>query len=358
MIKQRDVYAVVLAGGLGTRFWPLSRESCPKQFLPIFGGRSLFQETLLRIKDQARPGNILIITNKHYAGRIRQQLGALKLSGCRLLLEPEGKNTAAAICWAAMEIHDRDPEARMLVFPSDHFISNRRSFARGIKQALELAGDGYLVTFGIRPTRPETGYGYLKVRKSQQEGKALWLVEEFIEKPIKKRAEEFFRRKNYFWNSGMFAWKAEVILKEFQRHLPALYGALRRGLNGRSVAKVWTGLPCLSVDYGILEKTDRIAAIPSEDLGWSDLGSWEALIQFSTKDKNGNIVKGNVLSVDTQNSLVWGQKRMVAAIGLQDMVVVDTDDALLVCRADSAQRVRDIVAMLKGGKRKSGKVLY
>jgi len=352
MVKKSDIYAVILAGGSGTRFWPLSRTQKPKQFLSLLGKDSLFQKAVKRASKSVVPKNIIVITNKQYARIVGSQLSGLKVPKSNILLEPEGKNTAPAICWAAFCIQKRNKNALMIVLPSDHLILNQKAFGQTIKRALVLAEKDYLVTLGIKPTRPETGYGYIKSKKKKLGVSSGYEVEKFIEKPNLKKAKSFFKQKLYSWNSGMFVWKNEVILKEFQKRLPKAYKAFCGTKNINAPEAIWKRLPSISIDYGIMEKAKKVAVIPTKSLGWSDLGSWESLKKILKKDRKGNIIKGDVLNLSAQNSLVWSQKRFVAVEGIENIIVVDTDDALLVCKADNSQKVRSIVESLKKKNRK------
>ncbi len=351
-MRSSNYYAVILAGGSGTRFWPVSRESSPKQFLNITGTGTLFQETLARIKPLISGSHVFIVTNRSYSKVIEQQMARFRIPKANLLLEPERKNTAPAIAWAAAKIHKKNANAVIAVLPSDHLISKRSKFLAVLKKAIHLAEKDYLVTLGIMPRRPETGYGYLKTVKTKVNGQQVIKVQEFTEKPSLSKAKQFIKRKNYYWNSGMFVWKTSTILSEFKKHLPGVH----RLINGRTCSTymrtVWHRMPNISIDYGILEKAKNVAAVPASDIGWSDLGSWESLMEVSSKNRQGNIFKGDIIPVDCKNTLVWGQKKVIAPIGLNDMVIVDTPDALLVCPKDRAQDVRKVVNALSAKKRK------
>jgi len=342
MKQDKNLYAVILAGGSGTRFWPRSRRNLPKQFLPILGQESLFQMTLKRIRACVAPDHVYIVTNQQYKKIILQQTRSLTIPGRNILLEPEGKNTAPAICWAAIRIYQHNKDAVMAVLPSDHLIARPLQFLHLLNKAVSLARSRFLVTFGIVPTRPETGFGYIKATKV----KDVWKVDRFIEKPDARRAKRFVTAHNYFWNSGMFVWRCEDILDAFRKYLPKVFHLLMR-FRGKNVSRFWEDLPNISVDYGILEKARNVAVIPARDLGWSDLGSWEALSEVLSADKKGNIFKGNIINIDSKNTFIQGDKRLIAAVGLQDMIIVDTDDALLVCPKDKSQDVKTIVERLK-----------
>jgi len=358
MSKNKNLYAVILAGGSGTRFWPVSRKSNPKQFLNITGKGTLFQETLARIKPKINSANIFIVTNMAYRRAIERQIARFKIPKANILLEPEGKNTAPAICWAAARIHKINPDAVMAVLPSDHLIVKPGKFLKTLGEAVRLAKNDYLVTLGIVPTRPETGYGYLKTKKVNVKGRRIIKVERFTEKPSLTKAKQFVRQKRYFWNSGMFVWRSAVVLEAFKRHLPNIYKGLvgthlRPAPSGKDyIKRIWGKLPNISVDYGILEKARNVSAVPASGIGWSDLGSWESLTEVLAGDKDGNIFKGDVLSVNCKNTLVWGDKRIIAPVGLNNTVIIDTPDALLVCPKDQSQNVRSVVNALKSKKRR------
>lgn len=343
-----NLYAVILAGGSGTRFWPLSRKSNPKQFLNMIGERSLLQETIARISPRVKGPHILIVTNKDHLQKIRQQTAAFRIPRQNILPEPEGKNTAPAIAWAAAHIHAKDKNAVMMILPSDHLISNPKAFLHYVDEAVKLAEQKYLVTMGIVPTRPETGYGYLNIQSFKRFSKTIYKVKKFTEKPSLETARRFVQARTYLWNSGMFIWKTSVILDAFARHLPEVAEAFAsyRG----SVKGFWSRLPGISIDYGILEKSNHVVTVPAKDMGWSDLGSWESLAEIHKKDAHGNATRGPVIQLHCKDSLVFADKKMVSVIGLDNLIVVDTPDALLICKKDQSQYVRDIVATLKKNK--------
>lgn len=345
-MKRSKRYAVILAGGSGTRFWPLSRRDKPKQFLPLWQGQSLFQATLDRIKGVIPTENIVVVSGQCLARPLAAAIKGRGIPSANVLLEPDGKNTAPAICWAAAKIFGRDKAAEMVVLPADHVVKFPRVFKSCLTWAFAVAQEQYLVTLGIPPTRPEIGYGYIKVRSALASGKKNFLVDKFTEKPDLIKARKFLASGRYFWNSGMFVWRADQILTEFSIHLPAVYEKIFNHSDSQ-VRRAWSTLPNISIDYAILEKAEHVAMVPAQGMGWSDVGSWESLHELLPKDKQGNVFKGRVIPIAARDSLVYGGDRPVAVVGLKDVVIVDTADALLVCRREKTQNVRDVVARLK-----------
>jgi len=352
MKNNPHTYAVILAGGSGTRFWPMSRSHKPKQFLKIIGEDTLFQKTIKRVLPLIAPANVFIVTNAKFKSEIQRQIAFCKIPSANILLEPEGKNTAPAIGWAAACIYQKDPQALLAVLPSDHLILDEQKYRHILMKAFDLAQQKLLVTFGIVPTRPETGYGYLKIKKGQHNGKPVNVVEKFTEKPSLKVAQKLLQAKNYWWNSGMFVWKAEIILHEFEHYLTPMFNILAKGVDQKSINRNWKQIKGISIDYGILEKSRRVVAVEAKDIGWSDLGSWESLFEVLSKDRNHNIHKGNVIDVHSKNTLVWSHKKLIATVGLKDMIVIDTEDALLVCPKTASQSVREIVQLLNKDNRR------
>ena len=286
-MKKRDIYAVILAGGSGTRFWPQSRRLLPKQFLPIVGPKTLFEMTCQRILKKVYPENIFILTNKDHKKITQSQIKAFGIPFANVLCEPVGKNTAPAIAWAAGWLHKKNPRSVMMVLPSDHYIRYTNNYLKVLQQALELAQLEHLVTLGVVPTRPDTGYGYLKVATIKPSKKQVLHVEKFTEKPGLSMAKRFLKSKKYLWNSGMFFWKTATVLEEYKQKLPSIYKALSAGIRQRDITRKWKGLPAISVDYGILEKSQNVVAVPAQSIGWSDLGSWESLYDQLVKDNSG-----------------------------------------------------------------------
>jgi mannose-1-phosphate guanylyltransferase / mannose-6-phosphate isomerase len=353
MSSLNHLYAVVLAGGEGNRFWPLSRRTAPKQFLRIAGRRTLLQQTLGRVAPPLPSERVVIVTNRAYQHDVQWQLGDAirRPDSVHLLLEPSARNTAPALALAASSLVACDPQALMLVLPSDHAISPVRAFWETIRRALPLAAAGELVTFGIVPTGPTSAYGYIK-RGAAVKGEG-YRIERFIEKPHQAVARRLLQRGGYYWNSGLFLWRAATLLEELSRHAPrfaAPLAAMRRARGTRSeqksVERAFGRMPDVSIDYAVMERTSRAVVVPAR-FRWSDLGSLTALSELAPKDRADNVIFGEVLTLDTADSILYGGRRLLAAIGLRGMVVVDTPDALLVCPKPQAQRVKELVGVLK-----------
>ena len=377
-----DVYAIILAGGSGTRFWPLSRETCPKQMLQIVGEESLLRQTIKRINGFVPPKNIWIVTTEDKAQDIKfhiEPLGSLAKE-IQFIKEPLGRNTAPAIGLAAVYLHHLSPESVMMVMPSDHAIPNTEKFLSDLRLAIQGAMEDYLITFGIKPSRPETGYGYIQTNGfPKTEVKGLFRVERFVEKPDLETAKTYMSEGSYFWNSGIFVWKTSKILSEIENHLPSLYKALKQIENlllqseineiDRTNPKnqihalthshidafshqpdrlkvIYRSIENISIDYGIMERSQDALMVPAT-FEWSDLGSWTALDEIIEKDEAGNIRRGNTVDIDSQNSIIFSGQRLVATIGLRDMVVVDTPDATLVTPKERVQDVKKIVDNLR-----------
>jgi mannose-1-phosphate guanylyltransferase/mannose-6-phosphate isomerase len=366
-----NIHAVILAGGSGVRFWPLSRETSPKQMLQIVGEDTLLRQTIKRINGFVPPENIWIVTTEDKAQSIRFHLDPLGTLAKKIkfINEPLGRNTAPAVGLTAIYLHHLSPESIMIVLPSDHAIPETEKFLKDLKVAIQGAKKDYLVTFGIKPTRPETGYGYIKVKKpSKTKPKGLLKVDRFFEKPDLKTAKKYLSDGGYFWNSGIFIFKTSKILSELQKHLPSLHKTLKKIesllfvpnkqmtqlpndlMTNDSMTQLlndlYSRLDSISIDYGIMERSHDILMVPAT-FKWSDLGSWAALDEIIEKDKTGNILKGNTIDIGSQNSTIFAGDRLVATIGLKDMVVVDTADATLVSPKEKVQEVRKVVESLK-----------
>jgi len=335
-------YAVILAGGAGTRFWPLSRQLEPKQFLNICSSKSMLEETINRLSSVIKRENIYIATNKLQVKKITKCLKKFNISIRNTLLEPGVKNTFAPIAVLSSKLNNEYTDAVIAVLPSDHFVKNKKKFRASLTRAIEIANQGYIVTMGILPDKPETGYGYIKIGKRYQD---FYLAQNFIEKPELTTARKFIQEKRYYWNSGIFIFRPAVILGEIKRLMPGAYSIITKMQNKKDIERLWVKLPSISFDYAIMERTDKAVVLPV-DYGWSDLGSWHALDNIMKKDRNGNIFRGACVDLGSRNSFVWSDKRVVATLGLDNLVIVDTKDALLVCPKDRAQDVKKIVRIL------------
>lgn len=358
MRPHEHLFAIILAGGSGTRFWPLSRHLYPKQLLRLTGNQTLIQQTMHRVLGCLPARRVLLSTNPAQADFIQVQLGDWKEElKNNYILEPEARNTAPAIALAATEIVKRDPEAVMLVLPADHVIKGKSRFRAAVALGTELAQAGHLVTFGVRPIRPEAGYGYIAPDKRSKlrscQGLVGYPVVRFVEKPTSAAAAKYLKTGNYFWNSGIFMWRASVILAELAKHQPRLARAMARigafrnaDSNDQRLAQAYKRLPPVSIDKGVLERSSRAAVIPV-DFSWSDVGNWSSLEEVAPRSKTGNVVSGNVVDLDSRNSVLCADRRLVATIGLSDMVVVDTPDATLICPKARSQEVKKVVEILK-----------
>ena len=353
--SQDNLYGLILAGGVGSRFWPFSRELEPKQFINIIGRESLFQNTVRRLKGLIRPKQIFLITNQAYFFELKKQIEKFHIPDENIILEPQGKNTAPAIGLCARLIEQKNKDAVLAVFPSDHYIKDIKKFQGCINRAVQCAGSDFLVTIGIRPNKPATGYGYIKTDcRLQAAGLRFkaYKVEKFLEKPGLDKAKEYVRSRDYFWNSGMFVWKVSVFRDELAKYMPELYSQLKSVQTKDDIEKVWGKIKPISVDYGIMEHSKKIALVPA-DFYWSDLGSWDVLEELLRKDKNGNVLSGNSLDCDSQGLCAFSRgNRLIATIGLKDLIIADTPDALLVCDKQKTQEVKKIVEKLKSGHRK------
>ncbi|TSA46488.1 MAG: mannose-1-phosphate guanylyltransferase [Deltaproteobacteria bacterium] len=348
------MFAVIMAGGKGSRFWPRSREKMPKHLLDIQGERTIIRETVDRIRPLVPPERTLIVTGRSHAAELIRQLPEIPAEN--IIIEPVGRNTAPCIGLAAIHILKRVPDAVMLVLPSDHRIGNEAEYRRVLEAAGKTAAEGNpLLTIGICPTGPETGFGYIEQGDpfSTIDGREIRRVRAIREKPSIEQAREFLNRGGFLWNSGMFVWKASTILSAIKRFLPDLHEGLqqiREALGTEReeqvVGDTYAGLKSVSIDYGVMEKAEDVLVIPG-NFDWSDLGSWDALSDVSGRDENGNAVRGDFVCIDAGDCLVHSPGKLVALVGVRDLLVVETDDALLICRRGRSQDVRKVVEILE-----------
>jgi mannose-1-phosphate guanylyltransferase/mannose-6-phosphate isomerase len=342
---------IILAGGSGTRLWPLSRQSYPKQFLKVGKDKTLLQKSVLRSLRNVLAEDIIVVANDDYRFLIRDQLAEIGIDAeGKMILEPEARNTAPAIALAAAFVRDRlkcDEDEVLFVCPSDHLINPEDRFAGYVKQAEKLAKDGYIVTFGINPTKPETGYGYIKQGKKLEYADAeinACKVERFVEKPDLDTAQSYLLEGGYYYNAGMFAFSLKTILAELEKNVPQILEIINRGYP-QALAD-FAEMPSISIDYALMEKSESVAVLPL-DLSWSDVGSWDSFFDTLDKDTNRNAKIGDVFDLDTKDSLIISSNRLVATIGIEGLMIVDTPDALLIARRCESQKVKDVVDYLK-----------
>jgi mannose-1-phosphate guanylyltransferase/mannose-6-phosphate isomerase len=353
------VHPVLLCGGSGTRLWPLSRQSFPKQFAPLLGAESLFQQSARRLQGPGLAPPV-VVTSDQFRFIVKEQLGAIGIDAAAALIEPDPRNTAPAILCAALWLAAKDPDALMLVAPSDHVMPDAEGFREALARALPAARAGQIVTFGIAPVRAETGYGYLELARAEDLGKGTPMpLTRFVEKPGAASAEAMLAAGNYLWNSGMFLFSAKAMIEAFVQHQPGMMAAGLQAVEQalpdlhfiRLAAKPWAELPAISIDYAIMEKASNLAVMPYGG-GWSDLGSWDAVWQESGPDRDGNAVSGNALAIDCRQSLLRSESEglELVGIGLDGIIAVAMPDAVLVARKGDAQRVKDAVEKLKARK--------
>ena len=344
---------VILSGGSGTRLWPLSRKNLPKQFLALSGSSTLFQQTIERTRTLAGVGAPIVVCSEDHRFLVAEQLRAHGIDGASILLEPVPRNTAPAIALAAWQAQVSNADAILLVLPADHLIGDTASFAEAVGKALPLAEEGWLVTFGISPAAPETGFGYIK--QAETIGHGAFRVERFVEKPDAATAEKYVSSGDYAWNSGMFLFKASRYLEELRQYAPSIHSASEAAFRTakadldfvRIDKDAFAASPEKSIDYAVMENTSRAAVLPVS-CEWSDIGSWDAMWATSIRDSDGNRLEGDVIAIDSHNCFVRGtDRRLVAALGLEDVVIVDTPDAMLVASRSHVQNVKQLVDKIK-----------
>lgn len=350
------MYVVILAGGSGTRFWPLSRRSRPKQLISVLDGPTMLQQTVERVLP-LQPKRVLVVTNRLQADETEQQLARYRsLTHIDVIAEPVGRNTAPAIGLAATIIAAHDPEGVMAVLPADHYIRDDEGLRRILRTATQSARNGWLMTLGIVPSGPETGYGYLEADMSLR-GSGPFPVTRFVEKPDRETALRYLESGNFFWNSGMFVWRADMILAELAAHMPKLAAQLETitfssdvwelsDLDGQ-IARMYDAVSSQSIDYGVMEKSQRVQMLPA-DIGWSDLGSWTALPEVVEADEQGSVAANcnTHVAIDSSRCIVSGNGGLVVTVGVDDLIVVSSGDAVLVCPKDRAQELRQVVEEL------------
>ena len=352
--RRNDIFPVIMAGGSGTRFWPLSRTVKPKQFLALTSKRSMLEETQRRVSRLAGPKSQFVVCGPVHAPAVKKFLKSMPAKN--VLVEPQARNTAPAIALAVANVSAIDPHGILVVLPSDQHVTDVAGFEKTIQQAIEVAREGSIVTIGIEPTRPETGYGYIQVGAPLRG--AAKNVARFVEKPDRPTAEKYLQSGDYQWNAGIFVFRADVMMLSFERYMPDLFSALQtlcksvgKGSYKKVLATEFAKMPATSIDYGVAEKAKNIAVVPGS-FGWSDVGSFNALPEVRKTDAQGNVVEGDdSYVIDSTGCVVIGGRRAIGVVGMKDVVVVDTEDALLVLPKDKCQDVRKVVEALKAKKR-------
>ena len=352
------IYPVILSGGAGTRLWPLSRAVMPKQLLPLVTDKTMLQETALRVRGWPGVMAPLVVCGNEHRFLVAEQLRDVGVTPHGIMLEPAGRNTAPAVAAAAQYLKAQDPDAIMLVLPADHVIEKNEAFRLAVERAARLVEAGSLATFGVVPNAPETGYGYIRRGEPLSGCDDCFKIERFVEKPDRNTAEGFLADGGFYWNSGMFMFRADRFVAEIEKHAPEIARAAESAVHDayrdldfcRLDEAAFAASPSDSIDYAVMEHT-RDGVVVSSDIGWSDVGSWTALADVQQRDANGNVQRGDVYLDNTSNTLVRAESRIVAVVGVQDLVVVETPDAVLVAHKDQVQRVKNVVEHLKGSAR-------
>ena len=340
-------YAVILCGGFGSRLWPLSRTVRPKQLLALNGEKTLLQQTALRVKKSVKPTNFYTVTHDEHKFEVLGQLSEVfPDNDSNVLSEPEAKNTLPAIALATYDIYKKDKEAIVGVFASDHSIKDEKQFIKAWETAESVAEDDFLVLIGIKPESPATGYGYIKLDNKiiEKPNLDVYEVGAFVEKPNKEEAVKYVKN-SYLWNSGMFVFKAKVFMNLLKKHQPVIYDLLFK-ISDNNLKEIYPSFPNISMDYGLAEKVNKIAVVPAA-MGWSDLGSWNSIYENGQKDQDGNLCHGAVHNLDTRNSLVWSEDNLIATIGLNNIIAVQTPDAILISDRNRSEEVKLLVQNLK-----------
>ena len=349
-----DFRVVIMAGGVGTRFWPLSRGNKPKQFLPIISDKTMIEETIHRLHPLVHYSKIYTIANLEQTQSIRHLLPQIPEEN--LLIEPQGKNTAPSLILATAFISLQNPEAVVAALPADHLIKESSLFLEKLKAgAIAASREGRLITFGIRPDYPATGYGYIQFSKENPiptSGESFYVVQKFREKPDLETAESFLSQGNYFWNSGMFLWQASIFAQKLQEYAPSMFvswkkilDALKNNDRGQ-IESIFEEIPSISIDYALMEKAKGVL-MAEGNFGWSDVGAWSALADIWPQDKEGNTLRGENIVLDSKNCLLYNPQKLTALIGVKDLIVIETEDALLLCSKSEDQKVKDLVERLK-----------
>lgn len=358
-----NIHPVILSGGSGTRLWPLSRANYPKQLLPLVGKETMLQATLTRAAALLNAQAPILVCNAEHRFLIQEQCEAINIKPEAIYLESVGRSTAPAIALAAFHLARADENAMMLVLPADHVIDDQASFAQAVETAVVAAQEGYLVTFGVAPNAPETGYGYIKVGEAISFATpallTVYQVQSFFEKPDRETAEEYLRAGGYIWNSGMFVFTAKLYLQELQRHRPDIFTAIQKAWLEkasdlgfiRPCKDAFAVCPSDSIDYAVMQVTDRAAVVPVQ-FGWSDVGSWDSLWRIAPKDVDGNVTSGDTLILDTKSSYIRAESRLVSVIGLDDIIVIETADAVLVMHKSKTQQLKSVIEHFEANQRK------